>query len=291
MRRLRKLPKFMKTIATNPQVMVAICKYLKNDALSLMGKFDYVNRVLFIAGLPKSGTTWMEMQLAKYPGYNTRLINDPDRCMYDHDVCDSIFASLPKNRYSIVKLHTKYSEKNFETIRKHVPRFVVMIRDLRDMCISRYFHVRNEKVHRHHELYNMESEEAGLMHSIGVIGEEYVSWVSDWVKVCRDNPRDIMLITYEELNRAPEVTFKKVTAFFNLPARADFFEDATRSNLQGEKDLQQEMDKNIAIMRSTKRKGTIGDWKNYFSEAHKNKFKEIAGNLLIELGYERDLNW
>lgn len=39
------------------------------------------------------------------------------------------------------------------------------------------------------------------------------------------------------------------------------------------------------------RKGVSGDWKNYFSEEHKQRFKLEAGDLLIGLGYEKNLNW
>jgi hypothetical protein len=39
------------------------------------------------------------------------------------------------------------------------------------------------------------------------------------------------------------------------------------------------------------RKGVAGDWKSVFTEEDKRIFKEIAGNLLIELGYEKDDNW
>ena len=39
------------------------------------------------------------------------------------------------------------------------------------------------------------------------------------------------------------------------------------------------------------RKGSIGSWKQYFTQEHKQAFKEVAGQLLIDLGYEKDLNW
>lgn len=39
------------------------------------------------------------------------------------------------------------------------------------------------------------------------------------------------------------------------------------------------------------RKGVAGDWKNHFSEEDKQVFKEIAGDLLIRLGYEQDMSW
>lgn len=39
------------------------------------------------------------------------------------------------------------------------------------------------------------------------------------------------------------------------------------------------------------RKGVVGDWRNYFTEADKDMFKRMAGGLMVELGYEKDLNW
>lgn len=43
--------------------------------------------------------------------------------------------------------------------------------------------------------------------------------------------------------------------------------------------------------RQTFREGKIGSWKKHFTEEHKKLFKEVAGQLLIDLGYEKDLNW
>lgn len=42
----------------------------------------------------------------------------------------------------------------------------------------------------------------------------------------------------------------------------------------------------------TFRKGQIGDWRNYFTETHKRRFKEsLAGEALIAMGYERTNDW
>lgn len=38
-------------------------------------------------------------------------------------------------------------------------------------------------------------------------------------------------------------------------------------------------------------KGKAGSWKDYFNEEHKEHFKQILGDILIELGYEKDNNW
>ena len=41
----------------------------------------------------------------------------------------------------------------------------------------------------------------------------------------------------------------------------------------------------------TFRKGTGGEWKNYLSQTQKKIFKDCAGQILIDLGYEKDFDW
>jgi hypothetical protein len=41
----------------------------------------------------------------------------------------------------------------------------------------------------------------------------------------------------------------------------------------------------------TFRSGKTGEWKKYFTDEHKKIFKDVAGDLLIRLGYEKDHNW
>ena len=41
----------------------------------------------------------------------------------------------------------------------------------------------------------------------------------------------------------------------------------------------------------TFRKGQTGEWEKYFDSEHKKLFKECAGEMLITLGYEKDMDW
>jgi Sulfotransferase domain len=41
----------------------------------------------------------------------------------------------------------------------------------------------------------------------------------------------------------------------------------------------------------TFRSGKTGGWKEYFTEEHKKLFKDVAGDLLARLGYEKNNNW
>ena len=39
------------------------------------------------------------------------------------------------------------------------------------------------------------------------------------------------------------------------------------------------------------RMGQIGSWKTTFNQRQKEEFKKVAGQLLIDLGYEKDFDW
>lgn len=41
----------------------------------------------------------------------------------------------------------------------------------------------------------------------------------------------------------------------------------------------------------TFRAGKTGGWKTYFTDEHKKLFKDVAGDLLVKLGYEKNNNW
>ena len=41
----------------------------------------------------------------------------------------------------------------------------------------------------------------------------------------------------------------------------------------------------------TFRSGKTGEWRKYFTDEHKRIFKDVAGELLVKLGYEKDNNW
>ena len=41
----------------------------------------------------------------------------------------------------------------------------------------------------------------------------------------------------------------------------------------------------------TFRSGKTGEWRKHFTPEHKKIFKDVAGELLIRLGYEKDTDW
>ncbi|MCC6321510.1 MAG: sulfotransferase [Phycisphaerales bacterium] len=91
-----------------------------------------------------------------------------------------------------------------------------------------------------------------------------------------------MVVGYEDLHRNFEERRVELYRFFGLdPEQA---EAPTHENkaLPG---FKQE------TVTSDNRKGIVGDWMNYFDEKTRRIYREEAGDALIELGYEKDLNW
>lgn len=285
-------PKLIRALKKDPAFIKELLSMLRNDAKAILGVVKYDFPVIFIAGLPKSGTTWVETQLANISGYNLRPVYDRDGVVFAHDVNDAVFDALPRRRYSILKLHTRYSDENYRVILRHVDRFMVMTRDLRDMCVSAYLHVKNDISHPNYELYNQLSAEDGLLHRIEVTADNYVSWVLDWLEVVERNPKTILLVRYEDLVLDPSAQFARIHEFFHLPMDREMLELAASSRLVGEQDFERVRSESIGLrLKSTARKGIVGDWKNYFSVKHKERFKQLCGNALIRSGYEENLDW
>ena len=274
-----------------PGLLAGLGHNLANDLRARAGAYNYPHKVIFVAGLPKSGTTWVQNQLARVPGYNIRRLHDPQGALGTGDISDSVFRALPASGYSVVKTHTRHTPANFEIIRRHVPKFIVMIRDLRDMCVSRYFHVRKDPSARHHAQYNAEPQDAGMAHCIGVVGDYFVPWVADWVRAARAHPETIYLLRYETLHASPGKVFAELLAFYGIEAPQELVAGMGESRMKEGKDLGEQLQANTWLLRSTERKGEIGGWKEVFTPAHKAQFKQVAGQLLVDLGYEKDLDW
>ena len=95
-------------------------------------------------------------------------------------------------------------------------------------------------------------------------------------------------VRYEDLLKRPRKEAGRLLEFLGVDAseqtvqrcvRATSFEKLSGGRSRGEEAA------------SFFRKGIAGDWKNAFTEQDKREFKAVAGDLLIELGYERDNDW
>jgi hypothetical protein len=101
----------------------------------------------------------------------------------------------------------------------------------------------------------------------------YLGWL--------DQP-SVMTIRFEDLINDRAATLNRIIDHF-----------LTRAPLQAPRELiLAGLEFSINPKRSpTFRSGKTGEWKKHFTEHHKKIFKDVAGDLLIQLGYEQDQNW
>ena len=252
----------------------------------------YPNPLLFVAGLPKSGTTWLESMLSSYPGYQHVTI--PEAIDYELRHGGSHDFDLPadmverfKDALVVSKLHVHGSRHNAQLLQEADVPYVVLCRDLRDVAVSHYFYVRRTPWHPEYEDYRGLDVEEGLLHFGRTLLPEFVDWMRSWRE--RRDPEQSIELRYEDLLNDTEGEFRRVASHFGLDASRATLERivtehrfATMSNgrSRGEQDEQ-----------SFVRKGVAGDWQNHFTDAVKELFKTHAGQALIDFGYESDMHW
>ena len=170
-----------------------------------------------------------------------------------------------------------------------------ILRDPRDVAVSHVHYVSEMAQNHIHARYYREaltSFEQRLNASIAGtsaislpdIHQRFAPFM-DWL----DQP-EVLVLQYEDFITDPRAQIKRVLDHalqrgFTLGGRSvpdrRTYENAIQTLLDC-----------IDPQRSpTFRSGKIGGWRSAFSEDHKKLFKEISGDLLIRLGYEKDANW
>lgn len=197
------------------------------------------------------------------------------------------------NRGHFMTAHFPAVPELRELLRRLEYKTVFMIRDPRDVVISNAFYITRLKRHFLNERFNKDmstlderimacitglpaTEASSGLISIGQRVTNYVGW--------KDDP-DTHLCRFEDLvgangggsNDTQRREIEAIAAHIN------------RGLSPG--DVQRIAMKTWSQESSTFRKGVIGDWRNHFNDAHKDAFKRAAGQEIIDLGFEKDLDW
>ncbi len=242
----------------------------------------YTHNVLFVAGLPKSGTTWLENMLAGFSGYT--IVPDPHITIHDYkfggthhyDISPEYLDSLNRS-LALVKIHAHGSSHNIKLLNeRHIP-YCIMYRDLRDAAVSYVCYVQRTPWHPEYPIYKNLDLKAGLYHFGKTLLPEWRDWVVNWLEN-RDPERSIVL-KYEDLLKDNEKEFLRLVNFYNLPQ--DKIIDIVEANKFSK----------VKSKSSFFRKGGSGDWKNHFDDRISDLFKSQIGDFLIDQKYESDRKW
>lgn len=208
---------------------------------------------------------------------------------------ESLWEGFPVNTI-VSPLYIRYDDFLKMPRPESYKAFWVM-RDPRDLVVSRYFSMKyshkilNPQQERERKFLNEAGMEEGINYFIDAVESRHAplySSLTSWLK-SSDNP-DVIICRYEDLTgEGQRQWFKKIFEHCGLEISDEKlsglletyrFEKLSRGRKQGVEDSA-----------SHYRKGIAGDWKNHFTPMNKERFKKVAGRLLVDLGYEKDNNW
>jgi hypothetical protein len=216
---------------------------------------------------------------------------------------------LSKTEKRIVGDKTPYvSAEVFGEIAAIYPeaRVIHIIRDGRDVAVSLMHHMWNHAKDRG-GIYDLEPEEverrdayrndSPVALAAGLFTKERLTSIaSDWSsgvsRAIEEGPSllgdNYTEVRYEELLGRPVEEVRRLLDFLGADAGEKTVERLVeRSAFQRKSNRERGQEDPSSRLR----KGVAGDWKNVFTAEDKRIFKEVAGDVLIKLGYERDGNW
>jgi len=263
------------------------------DMLYPLGIYNYKYQSIFLAGMALSGSTWIKNLLSQIPGYFTRSTPMPIEIAINQDICDSAFSEIPKIGNTLFKTHLNPTKNNIDCIsRNGVDKILVSYRDLRDVSISMYYRLLDFPKDDFLDYRTLSKKEA-IDHSIETIAEDFIPWINGWKEYSSHNESKIYFIRFEDLKSDTKSIFKKILDFYEIEIDEKKIEKII-SNSKGKGDVINNMQASQILpwgISSNFRKGGVGYWKNEMDEEQINRCKEVFGDILIQLNYEKDLKW
>jgi hypothetical protein len=243
-------------------------------------------QAVLVNGSPKSGTTWMVKLIASVPGYYPAG-------NFQGQI--SRYRNAPAG--AVIHGHDPFSPELAAYLEEGRVKVILMVRDPRDQAVSRLYHIRRDEGHPWRRRLNEVNDSEGLMLCIrgaeGLPGaQEMIGLSQSWL----GQGDRVLCLQYEQLTTAPLQQMERVCAYLAIPASRQLLQAIVDRNRferlsVGRRIWQASRQPGQEDTASHFRKGIVGDWRNHFQDDHRRCFKEVAGELLITLGYEQDLAW
>lgn len=292
MKQLR-LALILLTILTNQQLMISAAKR---------------RTPIFATTIPKSGTHLLlraiELISSRHRIWTKQQKNET---LTDYRLREyfpehkHLLSWLPHIRSGFFHQHLEHSAEYETFFKKHDAKLFFILRDPRDVLVSRVFYLKAGK-RKQFPFKHLSLDEllSALIGSLNDSPKGMKSWVDGLVT----DKASICNIAHLYHNFLPWIQASN--------CYTTRFESLVGSKGGGSDELQLQEVVNIAHhlgislpdkeaeriahrlfgdRLGTFRKGQIGSWKKHFKEHHKEQFKKVAGQLLIDLGYEKDFSW
>jgi hypothetical protein len=274
-------------------------------------------RLFFIGGMPKSGTTWLQLLLDAHPAVscrgeghfcdrlrpllksalsrhnavlqmkNTTIFKDLEgypgfsnaHLQFLLTAAVTLLMAEAGGGAPIVGEKTPDNLLSFPTLQAMFPaaRFVIMIRDGRDCAVSSWFH--NLRINPE----KTRSRFAEFPDFIDTAASAWAACIDTGLSFAAANPTTCATVSYESLMAAPDATLARLFAFLGADTDAAVVrrcvEAAEFSRLSGGRAAGDE-DRDSLF-----RRGVIGDWRQHFDAAASQAFERHAAAQLRRCGY------
>lgn len=169
-------------------------------------------------------------------------------------------------------------------------RAFMMIRDPRDVIVSGYFsHKNSHPLGEWSDLENIRMKLNELSLNDGLLSEIDRGYALNWFKTVGFNNPKIKIVRFEDFVCENFRTVRDIVDFLNISISDDSLLEIVKQNTFERQT--QGRSPGVENINHHFRKGISGDWKNYFTPEHCDVFNKKWGDLLINLGYEKDGSW
>jgi len=269
-------------------------------------------QVFFIVGCQKSGTTWIEKLLNGHPAIRChgeayfapilkQTLNQAVATYNQHHKAGDI-ANFDKQDIRLlfafacgINFARWVGDADVIAVGEKTPehalcmkelvqcfpsaKFIHIIRDGRDVCVSGYFHNQRKGGAKFQQQF------LDLDHYIQyTVTQHWQSYITQARSFGQEFAPQYHELKYEDLHTDPQGQIQAMLDFLGVSsgdaeiaacAEAGTFRTLAAGRKRGEEDT-----------RSFFRKGVVGDWRNHFDASNTDTFNRFGGELLQELGYD-----
>jgi hypothetical protein len=227
---------------------------------------------LFIVSYPRSGNTWMRFLLANLLApHETITFRNIENYVPDIHKSASVLVGWQGRRF--VKSHHRHYDC--------YPKFIYLYRDGRDALVSYYHYVSEKKVF------------AGSFDDFvsSPLASKFGSWrehVTSAVDFAASHPERVLLLQYERILSQSKESATRAAVFAGLDVDETNLDSAVaKSSFDQLRAIEKKFGGEKIDNREVTffRKGEVGQWRNYFTDASYERYLRDNSETLVRLGY------
>ena len=258
--------------------------------------FDYAARPPLIANsFPKSGTHLLIQILQGFPSalyFRSFIASMPSLSFRERTRDEHLRLIDGAAPGEVVGAHIFYDPAYAAALAKLNCAHFFVYRDPRDVVVAEaHYLTRMNRWHCMHRYFARHLETDDERISAAILGAPEPDFPYDYPDIAKRFERyrgwldrnDVFAVKFEDLvspNRREALG--KMIAFYGGRTAHEWDPEAILASIEA----------NIDPRRShTFREGGPGGWRHSFTPRHKEQTKAVAGQLLVDLGYEKDLTW